>query len=107
MGLRLGPFYLASFDGYDLYYPESLNLRAEAKGLQEFKRLLEKEKDNYNMIISSSHYQLMCSIEGELGCNLGRTILKPYTDLMFMYEIPLYLGAHAHTYERSYPFFQN
>lgn len=107
IGLRLGSFYLASFDPYEVLYKSAGNLKADSpKSLIALKRVIEIGVKEYNMVISNSHYPLICSGTSS-NCKKDTTDLKEYFDLMMSNHIPFYIGAHYHTYERVYPYLSN
>ncbi len=56
--------------------------------------------------VSFAHYPLLCS-SSAANCKNDKTLLKDYFDLMFDNKVNLYIGAHHHTYERIYPYYQD
>lgn len=57
-------------------------------------------------VIPFSHYPLVCSGEA-LFCQARLARMYPYFDAMLNSGVSLYLGAHTHDYERTYPYFHN
>jgi hypothetical protein len=57
-------------------------------------------------MVTSSHYPFSCSAP-EQKCVLDKELLKDFFDLMYDFNVLLYLGAHVYTYERIYLFCKN
>ncbi len=57
-------------------------------------------------ILPYSHYPLSCSAEYE-RCADGMLKLQSDFDFMIDSGVSLYIGAHTHSYERSYPYYRN
>ena len=57
-------------------------------------------------IIACSHYPYRCN-GNTPDCYDVRQKLNPFFLKMMQYNVPLYIGAHYHTYERVYPYYKN
>lgn len=74
--------------------------------LREFTKVVEQGTRSNRFVLPTSHYPLACSGSSE-DCVITRLTLKEYFDLMFANKVSLYIGAHAHTYQRIHPYFKN
>ena len=57
-------------------------------------------------IIAMSHYPVACNGEHE-RCVQQNGQLAQYFEAMFNAGVSLYVGAHAHEYNRVYPYYKN
>lgn len=101
-GFQFGDTYILPFDPYNVAYgkPE------EKSSLQALEAQLAIAKSTGLFTIPMSHYPVTCSGESSV-CQAVLAELHVFFDTMIKYGASFYAGAHAHVYERIYPYFAN
>ena len=101
-GFQFADLYFTLFDPFNFVYfkEETIN------SLDALTSQLAIGKETGLFMIPVSHYPLVCSGEA-LFCQDRLLRMYPYFHAMIDAGSCLYLGAHTHDYERTYPYFKN
>lgn len=98
-GFPFGDLYLLPFDPYRFLY----NKTSTIDPLVALQSQLAIAKKTGLFVIPFSHYPLICSGESS-NCLSILANMKSYFKAMLDAGVSLYMGAHAHEYERIYPY---
>lgn len=101
-GFQFGDSYFLLFDPYNFVYFKNETINS----LEALKSQLVIAKATGLFVIPVSHYPLVCSGESDF-CQQRLARMYPYFDSMLAAGVSLYLGAHTHDYERTYPYTGN
>lgn len=100
-GLSIGSLFLLPYDPYFLLYgkPQPTSV------LNALKLQLQKGAESKRYIIPFAHFPVICSAEYP-RCESNRVIMQDLFDAMIDSGVSLQVGAHTHSYERSYPYYK-
>jgi hypothetical protein len=99
-GFPFGDCYYVLYDPFRILYFE----QETVSSLEALQEVLDTAEQSNLFIVPMSHYPIMCN--GETSrCQAQNFLLRDYFTAMENAGVSLYFGAHAHEYNRIYPYY--
>ena len=78
-------------------------VRFEIDVLRTVKEYILENYESINNLVPFCHYPIFCSDPNEVQCSTNHVNLQGLINAFESINVNVYLGAHIHVYERSYP----
>ena len=101
-GFAFGDTYIILYDPYNVLE----EFDEPVSSLDMLKAELQRGEELGLFIIPMSHYPIICNGEN-IRCSKQGLALYPYHAAMMDAGVNLHIGAHAHEYNRIYPYYRN